>query len=322
MDIIFSASIIAAFLAGMVALFAPCCITVLLPSYLASAFQEKKNIFRMTLLFFLGIAVILVPIGLGAAGFARIFRDFHKEMYIFGGLLMVVFAVLAVSGKGLSIIPMPKRLTPRMDGANSKSVFLLGMFSGAATSCCAPVLAGAVTLAVISGTFWKALIVTFAYVFGMTFPLFITAYVYDKYKIENSRLIKGKLFEMNLGSKKFYVHSTNILSGAIFLVMGIILLIMAFSGNTFWAPSFQVGIGEKLNTWSQIVFEQISVIPESIWGIVIIGVFFYFVYKAYSRAKLARKENGTKNNRGENDRAGTDGSESGDCCSKKDNNQR
>ena len=234
----------------------------------------------MTLVFFAGIAVILVPIGLGAAGLAELFRDFHKEMYIFGGLLMLALAFLAISGRGLALIPMPKRIMPNIDGASSKSVFLLGMFSGAATSCCAPVLAGAVTLAVISGTFWKALIVTFAYVFGMTFPLFITAYLYDRFKIENSKLIRGRILEMKLGQKTFFVHSTNILAGAVFLVMGIILLWLAFFGNAFWAPSFQVSVGSALNTWSQNALDVFAKIPEIVWGIVIIGLFLFLVYRA------------------------------------------
>lgn len=280
MDIIFSASIVAAFIAGMVALFAPCCITILLPAYLASAFREKKNILKMTLVFFSGIAVILVPIGLGAAGLAQIFRNFHREMYIFGGALMVVLAVLAVSGKGLAIIPMSKRITPKLNAGDSKSVFVLGMFSGAATSCCAPVLAGAVTLAAISGAFWKALIVTFAYVFGMTFPLFITAYFYDKFKLEKSRIIRGKLLEIRAGSKVFFVHSTNIFAGAVFLVMGILLFWLAFSGNAFWAPSFQVQVGNELNQWSQSVLNIVAVIPDIVWGAVILGLFLYLMYKA------------------------------------------
>ena len=279
MDIIFSASIIAAFLAGMVALFAPCCITVLLPAYLASAFREKKNILKMTFIFFAGISIILVPIGLGAASLAQIFRSFHKEMYIFGGLLMIAFAVLAVAGKGFALIPMPKRMMPKIDAAHPKSIFLLGMFSGAATSCCAPVLAGAVTLAVISATFWKALIVTFAYVFGMTFPLFITAYLYDRFKLESSRFVKGKLLEIKFGAKTFFVHSTNIFAGAVFLVMGAVLLALAFSDNAFFAPSFQVEIGKALNTWSQSALDVLFIIPEFIWAIIIIGIFSFFIYK-------------------------------------------
>lgn len=284
MDIIFSASIIAAFVAGMVALFAPCCITVLLPAYLASAFRDKKHILRMTFIFFAGIAVVLVPIGLGAAGLAKVFQNFHKELYIFGGLLMVVLALMAVAGKGFSIIPMPKRAMPKVNASHPKSIFLLGLFSGAATSCCAPVLAGAVTLAVISGAFWKALIVTFAYVFGMVFPLFLAAYFYDRFKLENSRLIRGKILEIKLGRKTFFLHSTNIIAGAIFLVMGAILLVLAFSGNAFWAPSFQVEIGNILNQWSGKMLDVLMKVPDIIWGVLIFGLFAFLVYRAGKRS--------------------------------------
>ena len=95
MDILFGASILAAFLAGMVALFAPCCITVLLPAYIASTFREKKNIMKMTLIFFAGIAAVLIPIGMGAAALAEVFSSFHMEMYLVGAALMFIFAVLS-----------------------------------------------------------------------------------------------------------------------------------------------------------------------------------------------------------------------------------
>lgn len=281
MDIIFSASIIAAFLAGTVALFAPCCITVLLPAYLASAFKEKRNILKMTFVFFAGISVVLIPIGLGAAGLAQIFRDFHYEMYIFGGLLMIALGVFAFLGKGLTLIPMPKRMAPNMNTGSSKSVFLLGMFSGAATSCCAPVLAGAVTLAVISGTFVKALIVTFAYVFGMVFPLFLSAYFYDRFNLQNSRIIKGKLLELNFRGRTHTVHSTNIMASIVFLLMGVVLIVLAFSGNAFWAPSFQVGAGEALLRWSESAFEVATKVPDLLWGVIIVGVFLVFLKKAW-----------------------------------------
>ena len=283
MDIIFSASIIASFLAGMVALFAPCCITVLLPAYLASAFREKRHILKMTFVFFSGIAVILIPIGLGAAWLAELFNDFHREMYIFGGFLMIVLAVFSVFGKGIAMIPMPNRTVPSMNATHPKSVFLLGMFSGAATSCCAPVLAGAVTLAVVSGAFWKAMIVVFAYVFGMTFPLFMAAYLYDWFKIENSKLIAGKILEIKFGTKTLLVHSTNILAAAVFAAMGVTLLALAFSGNVFWAPSVQAGIGKFLNIWSQRVLEALSVIPDVAWGIIIIIIFFTLYLRGWKK---------------------------------------
>lgn len=285
MDIIFSASIIAAFIAGMVALFAPCCITVLLPSYLASAFREKKHILKMTFIFFAGISVILIPIGLGAAWLAKIFQSFHYQMYITGGVLMIILAVLSVLGKGLAIIPMPKRLKPKVDAAHPKSVFLLGMFSGAATSCCAPVLAGAVTLAVLSGGFWKALVVTFVYVFGMTFPLFITAYFYDKFKLAETNFIKGKLWEVNIAGRQWFFHSTNLLAGVVFLVMGSVMLWLGLTGDAYWAPGYQVKIGQVLNTWSFKLVSVAQQFPEAIWGLIIIGIFGYLVYQVKKMSK-------------------------------------
>jgi len=289
-SIIFNASVIAAFVAGMVALFAPCCVTVLLPAYLASAFGQRQQLVKMTLVFFAGISLVLVPIGLGAAGLAAIFQNFHREMYIFGGLLMLVLAVMAIAGKGLAMIPMSKRLKPGLKATSAKSVFVLGIFSGAATSCCAPVLAGAVTLAVISGAFWKALIVTFAYVFGLTFPLFILAYFYDKLKIAETKIIKGKLLELKFGAKSYYLHTTNLLAGIIFFFMGLMLLYLAFSGQAFWSPAWQASLGQSLNLWSQKATQTLTQVPEGIWAVIILAIFFFFAWQA--KRKKAKGDHG------------------------------
>jgi len=48
MDALFQLSLFASFIAGMVALFAPCCITFLLPAYFANVFKEKKRVVLMT----------------------------------------------------------------------------------------------------------------------------------------------------------------------------------------------------------------------------------------------------------------------------------
>ena len=292
MDIILGASIIASFFAGMVALFAPCCIGFIFPAYMASVFKKKTKIIRMTFVFFGGISVILIPIGLGAAWLADVFRSFHTEMYLLGGLFMVLLGMLAVMGKSLSIIPGLKNKHVNSGDMNSKSVFTLGVLSGAATSCCAPVLAGAMTLAVISGTFWKALIVVFAYVFGMVFPLFIAAYFYDRFQFENLKIIRGKLIDLNLGIKKIKVHTTNLLSAAVFIGMGLVLIMLALSGNTFWAPEAQVQIGEMLNEISQNLVNKLNGMPDFIWATLIIGLFAFFIAKA----RISSKKNDRNRN--------------------------
>ena len=80
MELFLSASLMAAFIAGVAALFAPCCITVLLPAYFASIFREKYKVFLMTFIFFLGILAVFLPIGLGAALLGQLFGRFHKEI--------------------------------------------------------------------------------------------------------------------------------------------------------------------------------------------------------------------------------------------------
>lgn len=283
MDIVFGASIIASFVAGMVALFAPCCITILLPSYLASIFREKRHMLLMTFVFFSGIAAVLIPIGLGAAFLAQLFRSFHAEMYLVGGGLMILLGIMSFAGRGIAMFPAQNHARLASGGRDAKSIFLLGVFSGAATSCCAPVMAGAVTLAVISGVFWKALIVTFSYVFGMTFPLFIAAYLYDKFHIEESAFMRGTTIQLRFFGRPFAVQSTNLIASALFVGMGALLWYLALYGDAFFAPSYQAAIGSALNLWSRNLLSALSRIPDAAWGAVIIGVFLFFAIAVRNR---------------------------------------
>ncbi|MDP3956136.1 MAG: cytochrome c biogenesis protein CcdA [bacterium] len=293
MDAIYGASIIASFLAGMVALFAPCCITVLLPSYMASAFRQKRDILRMTIVFFAGISTVLIPIGLGAAWLAEIFQDFHTQLWLFGGLFMVLLGVFSILGKGISL-PFAEKLKSRLkiDSENhSYSVYVLGVLSGAATSCCAPVLAGAMALAVVSGGFWNAIVVIFAYVFGMVFPLFVAAYMYDKYDIAQSALIKGKLFSVSIFGKQHIVHSTNILSAVMFLLIGGTMMYLSISDNAYWAPEHQIAVGKALNVFTLDVFSYLEKMPDIIWGAVVLGLFAFFVRRSRKKTAVVERTN-------------------------------
>ena len=153
MEILIGASLITAFVAGMAALFAPCCITVLLPAYFASIFRERKTVFLMTFVFFLGLLVIFLPLGLGVAGLGRFFSQYHNQLFIFGGLFLLLLATSTLLGKRFSL---PFSFHPAVKVSNDVgSVFILGVFSGFATVCCAPVLAGVLMLSALPGSiFW------------------------------------------------------------------------------------------------------------------------------------------------------------------------
>lgn len=215
-NFIFGISLTASFLAGALALFAPCCITFLFPSYLGTIFKESKKVMFYTIVFALGLSFILIPVALGFRFFIYIFDQFHKQIYYLGGLFLIFMAVMTV--KPLFHLPQFFHVKPSVDkNINVGSVFGLGLMSGLSSSCCAPVLFAAVTLTTLSPTLLQALIVSLAYVMGIVFPLFILSLFYKK--------ITDKIS----GKKRQQIYRVfQFLGAAIFALSGLLIIIFAY----------------------------------------------------------------------------------------------
>jgi cytochrome c-type biogenesis protein len=105
-SIFFGGSVIAAVVAGALALFAPCCISFMLPAYFASSFQNRLRLVAMTFLFVAGVGTIILPIALGASLLRQLFAAQHTTIYIVGGLLLLGLAAYLLLG-GQIHLPMP-----------------------------------------------------------------------------------------------------------------------------------------------------------------------------------------------------------------------
>ncbi|OGM89547.1 hypothetical protein A2108_00535 [Candidatus Wolfebacteria bacterium GWA1_42_9] len=233
----FIISILGSFLGGMAALFAPCCVTILFPLYLGTIFKQTSRVLLMTAIFGLGIAIVLLPISLGVSFLAEFFHNYHQEFYVFGGIMLLLVGLALVFKIKM---PMPRFKQPQIsqDGKiGLSSAFGLGIFSGIASACCAPVLAGSLTLAIISGTFLKAFVVSMFYVLGMVAPLFIMAFFWKKLKLSDLKIFGG-------GRLK-------IIAGAIFVLVGIMIFYLGITGNEWWAPQWQTGLADWLKDFSQ-----------------------------------------------------------------------
>ena len=159
----FGISLTGSFLAGALALFAPCCITFLFPSYLGTIFKERKNVMFYTLIFALGLASILIPVALGFRVFIFFFDQYHQLIYFLGGLFLIFMGFMTI--KPLFIIPQIFHTKPDLNKkVNIFSVFSLGLMSGLSSSCCAPVLFAAVTLTSLAPNTFQSIIVSSAYV--------------------------------------------------------------------------------------------------------------------------------------------------------------
>lgn len=277
MNLLVSASFIAAFVAGVAALFAPCCITVLLPTYLASIVKQRIVIFFMTFVYFLGLLTVFLPIGLGFSALSSVFSAYHNLIFTLGALFLLILGFILVFGVQL---PIPVLVHPKLTRTSFISVYVLGIFSAIATTCCAPVLAGVLALSVLPGSFLLGGLYTLSYVLGMVTPLFIISFVLDKSKVMEKLFIFRKVFNYKFFGQKRYVTLSNFFSGVMFLELGLLIFYLSLTNNLVSHNSYQVMLNIYLTKFIQFISTYTKVIPEAVWGIIFITLFVSFTFAA------------------------------------------
>lgn len=286
MEMVYGASIVAAFIAGIAALFAPCCITVLFPSYFASVFKERYKVFLMTFIFFLGVLTVFLPIGLGASAVAQLFSRYHNFIFSIGGIVLLLLGFMMLFGKSLEL-PFSINL-PEAKKYDVVSIYILGIFSAMATTCCAPVLAGVLALSAASGTMLWGGIYTLAYVMGMVLPLFLIAAFLDKINFTQKFMAIRKPIELNVGFKWQFTIA-ELTSGLIFLLMGIYITFLAFNNKLTAHSNYQTAINIFMARLTYHIGHYTGYIPDWGWAIIIVGIFISLVWVAI---KQFQKNNG------------------------------
>lgn len=276
-DLLFTTTLLVAFLGGIVALLAPCCVSVMLPAYFASSFKSRTHILGMTLVFAGGVATVILPIGLGATALSRLINGQHALVFSVMGTLMLLGGVALLAGKKF-MLPMPGLRT--RGGTGLGSVYTLGVFSGAASSCCAPVLIGVAALSAATASFVPSLIVGITYVFGMVAPLAILALVWDRRDWGRSRLLTGRNLTLGLGRWRHSLPLASLLSGGLMAAMGVLTLILATRGSSMSSSGWQVRFTAWLDHTSYNFERALSVVPVWMPAILIGGALVWFVWRA------------------------------------------
>lgn len=241
-QLLLSSTVLVAFLGGVVALLAPCCVSVMLPAYFASSFRSTTQVVAMTLVFGAGVGTVMLPIGLGAVAISRLIAGHHTPVFSVMGVAMFAGGVAMLGGWKL-MLPMPG-MRGRGD-ASTGSAYVLGVFSGVASSCCAPVLAGVAAVSAATSAFVPALIVGVAFVFGMVAPLAVLALVWDKRDWGSSRLLSGRSVRIRGFGREHAVPLASVLSGSILMAMGVLTIVLAVRGPSMPTDGWQV----RLTAW-------------------------------------------------------------------------
>jgi cytochrome c biogenesis protein CcdA len=259
-SIFWGGSVIAATIAGVIALFAPCCISVMLPAYFAGSFQNRGLLAAMTFLFAAGVATVILPIAMGASFVRSVITTQHTVLYAVGGSLMLIMAIYLLAGGQLHL-PMPGHRGGTTAGP--LSVYTLGVFSGIATACCAPVLAGVIALSGAASSFGMALGLGLAYVTGMVAPLFAISLLWDRRDWRASRLYRPGSLTWRIGSLRRTVSLTNLAGGALLAVMAVWMLWAAFFTNGMTPTSgWQLRVSARLQHYGSVVTDALAWVPS------------------------------------------------------------
>jgi len=276
-SLFFGGSVVAAVVAGALALFAPCCISVMLPAYFATSFQNHGLRVAMTFLYAAGVATVILPLAMGAAALRQLISAGHTPIYVAGGLFMIGLAIYLALGGQLHL-PAPGRAASTRTGP--ASVYSLGLFSGIATSCCAPVLAGVIALAGVASSFALALGLGVAYVFGMVAPLFVIALLWERLDWRASALFRPRSVAWRLLGTSRTISLAGLASIVLLAIMGTATVVVGLQGDAMTLSGWQASFAVRLQRLGQVATTTLAVVPGWILGIVLAAVLGLLTWRA------------------------------------------
>lgn len=292
-SIFFGGSLVAALIAGAIALFAPCCISVMLPAYFATSFHNRGRLVAMTFLFAAGVATVILPIALGAAILLRVINAGHTPLYLVGGGLMFALGVYTLLGGKINL-PSPSGQPASSTGP--VAVYSLGLFSGIASSCCAPVLAGLITLSGISASLPTALSFGGAYVVGMVGPLFLMALLWEAVDWRARGLFRPRRITYRLGALRRTLAVTDLASGLLLLVLGAAAVAIGIAGaSTPAGGEWQAQVAVWLQQIGTAVTVRLGFVPNWAAGLLILSAVAVLAWRALRQIGLGqRRRNNVK----------------------------
>src|SRR3989344_8189246 len=270
-NLLFGVSLTAAFIGGMVALFAPCCITFLFPSYLGTIFKERSRVVFLTLIFALGLGSILVPVALGFRFVISFFDTFHTTIYLLGALVMFIVGLMTLFDTKL-MLSLPRYTMPEKTTVGS--TFLLGIFSGITSACCAPVLFAGIPLSPLSPPLLTSLTVSFVYVLGIVSPLFLLSLFYEK--ITNQYLYNFK---------KKTEKPLKLIAAGTFLISSVIIAVLALTGKIQMESSD--AYSNQLRTF---IYNLSGYFRNPVFDMLIVVGAVVFIYCAIKQSKKSVQE--------------------------------
>jgi len=257
--------LLTAFLGGALALLSPCG-ALLLPGFFASTVTSRARLLPHATVFYAGLVVTLVPLGVGAGALGAMFVGHRSLLITATSIVLIVLGAAHALGLGFDL----SRLLPGLDraqqassrGAGLPRTFLLGAVGGVAGFCAGPILGAVLTLAMGQGSMTLAAILLAVYGAGMVVPMMVLAAVWEKTGPRARSLLRGREFTV-LGRS---LHTTTVATGVVIIAVGIL----------FWATNGLVTMPSLVPTSVLASWQESSAVLENpavqVGAIVLLGV--------------------------------------------------
>jgi cytochrome c biogenesis protein CcdA len=270
---------LASFMGGLLSLLSPCS-ALLLPAFFAYAFQSRFELAWRTAVFYAGLAVTLVPLGMGLAVVSRLVYGYRGTLILVSGLIIIGLGILQISGRGFTLV------SARFGGAGGDSLvstFVLGAVYGFAGFCSGPILGAVLTVAASSGSaaYGAGLLATYAA--GMALPLFAMALLWDRLDLGHRRWLRGREITLPGGVP---VHSTNLISGVMFILLGTAFIV--FQGTSalegFYAANGATDLSFAAERWVTGLAESVPIaLMLAVLAFLFVGIALYKLSRRLSR---------------------------------------
>lgn len=213
--------LLTAFLGGALALLSPCG-ALLLPGFFASTVTTRAGLVPHALVFYLGLALTLVPLGLGVGALGSLLAGHHTLLVTVTSVLLVVLGAAHALGFGFDLgrfLPGFERLQQSSaQGRGFGRTLLLGAVGGVAGFCAGPILGAVLTLAMGQGSTVIAGLLLAIYGAGMVVPLMILAAVWHRLGARGRSRLRGREFTL-LGRR---LHTTTFATGLLIIALGVL----------------------------------------------------------------------------------------------------
>lgn len=229
------------FLAGVLSFLSPC-VMPLVPSYVSfitgvsfedlteGADRARVRFLTMTnsLAFIFGFSAIFMSLGASSSAIGRFLFNYQDTIRIVGGIFIIIFGLFIMGILKMDFLSREKKFHLSGRPSGYVGAFVIGMtFAAGWTPCIGPILGSILLYASTKGSAIYGIKLLAVYSLGLAIPFFVSSLAFNSFLSYSKKIQR-------------YMRAIMIISGALLIIFGIMLLMNKVSQLTSLFPDFGI----------------------------------------------------------------------------------